>query len=75
MHRKSRHISCFVGLIVMTVLQLATIVSATLNLIMSFMSLRCNCMICLAFYLSFDMQRLCMIELEMSISRSFAQRK
>ena len=59
----------------MTVLQLATIVSATLNLIMSFMSLRCNCMICLAFYLSFDMQRLCMIELEMSISRSSAQRK
>ena len=59
----------------MTVLELATIVSATLNLIMLFMSLRCNSMMSLAFCLSFDMQRLCIIELEMPISRSFAQRK
>ena len=64
MLRMSRKISYFLGLIVMTVLKSATIVSATLNLIMLFMSLRCNCMMPLAFYLSFDMQRLCMIELK-----------
>ena len=64
MHRKSRRISYLLGLIVMTVLKSATIVSATLILIMLFMSLRCNCMMSLAFYLSFDMQRVCMIELK-----------
>ena len=59
----------------MIVLKIATNVSVTLNIVMLFMSLRCNCMMSLAYYPSVNMQRLCKIELELPASRSFAQRK
>ena len=42
---------------------------------MLFMSLRCKCMMSLAFCLSVDMQPLCKIESELPIPRIFAQRK
>ena len=75
MHRKSRKLSYFLGLIVVPVLKSATILSVTLNLIMLFMISRYSCVMSLAFPLSFNMQRLCKIELELPICRSFAQRK
>ena len=65
MHRKSRKLSYLLGLIVIPVLKSETIVSVTFNLIMLFMRLRGNCMMSLAFSLSFNMQRLYKIELEM----------